>query len=136
MMENNEEFVEDRHYKVRAGKVYTIKRKDAKYDGGTVANYSIAIPKKIGNADRYFYKKVRFKKDVEVKDGTKILLNVFFEDVLENKRDPFNPIWHIFVQDFEVVEEPEDTNTAILEYQNNLTNEEVEMKQNSDLITF
>lgn len=136
-MENNQEetFVEDRHYKIQCGKVYYVRKSEYEYNGEIVANYKIPVLKKVNNRDMTFYKKVRFKNGVDIKDNTQILILNMFEDVMQNKKDPYNPIWHIMITDFEVVEEPDDTTDAIMEYQNNIETK-IEKKGNDDLITF
>ena len=134
-MENNQEFVEDRHYKIQCGRVHYIRRKDYEYDGKTITNYFIPVLKKTNNATLNYNKKVRFKTGVELKDNTQILILNMFEDVMKNNKDPYNPVWHLMITDFEVVEEPDDTTDAIMDYQNNIETN-YEEKGNDDLITF
>lgn len=136
MKMNNEEFVEDRHYKVQCGQVYYIRRKDIEYNGSTFCNYYIPCLKTSGGTRLNFNKKVRFKKGVELKDNTQILIINMFEDVMKNPKDAYNPIWHLMITDFEVVEEPDDTTDAIMDYQNNLELEKNIERENDDLITF
>ena len=140
-MENSEEEVKKRrYYKIEAGREYTIKRKDIEYNGETITNYTIGFPKKHGNHLKYLYKRVYFNPYADLKNNTKILINDFYEDGVENKKDAYNPIWYIVILDYEVTEEPSDTNDALIEYQNNVNNNEIEERQNNvnneDLILF
>lgn len=137
-MENNEEqFVEDRHYKVKAGRVYTIKRIDVEWKDTVIHNYSIGFPKKIKGNTQYFYKTIRFGvgKVVELKNNTKILINSFFEDCRRNPRDKYVDIFDIVITDYEVVEEPSDENENLIEYQNNVQSNNNSIVED-DLITF
>lgn len=141
-MQNNEEvkektFEEDRHYRVRVGKEYYIRRRDVEYNDKIISNYFIACSKTINGAKFTFPKKVRFKSDVVLKDNTKILIKDMFEDVMENKKDRANPFWHIFILDFEIVEEPDDMNEAILDYQNNVENIKIDRdREENDFVLF
>lgn len=139
-MENNEEqqFVEDRHYKIKAGKVYTIKRIDVEWNDNIIHNYSIGFGKKIKGNVQYFYKHVRFGVGsiVELKNNTKILINEFFEDCRRNPKDKYNDIFDIVITDYEVVEEPSDENESIMEYQNNIQSNNNSIIEDDDLITF
>ena len=138
-MENNEEnkFVEDRHYKIRVGNEYCIRRRDVEYEGRTISNYYIPCIKTLGGVKYYFNKKVRFKNEVSLKDKTKILIKNMFEDVFENKKDKSNPIWNLFILDFEIIEEPDDVNDAILDYQNNVKNMEIDKeREENDFLSF
>lgn len=140
-MENNEEqsFIEDRHYKIKAGKVYTIKRIDVEWKDSIIHNYSIGFGKKIKGNTQYFYKHIRFGVGsvVELKNNTKILINEFFEDCRRNPRDKYNDIFDIVITDYEVVEEPSDENENLIEYQNNIqSNNNSIIEDDDDLITF
>lgn len=122
-MENNEEqVIENKEYKVRRGRVYTIKRLDYTWNDKKIYNYSIGFPKKVKGTTEYFYKHIRFGvgKPVELKNNTKILINAFFEDCRRNPRDKYSDIFDIVVTDFEVVEVPSDENENIIEYQSNV----------------
>ncbi len=102
---------EKRRYKVNVGDVFMIFRSD---NSGYV-NYKLSIKnKKYDGTEEYFYKEVRFKKDVIIENRTKIKIKDFFEIVRENKNDKYNPIWGIFITDFEIV--GQDTSSALKEY--------------------
>ena len=139
-MDNNEEYKDRKRYKVEVGREYTIKRKDVEYQGDTITNYSIGFPKKHGNHSKYLYKRIYFNPPADLKNNTKILINDLYEDVVENRKDAYNPIWYIVILDYEITEEPSDTNDAIIEYQNNVNNSEIEERQNNinndDIILF
>lgn len=138
-MENNEEkkFIEDKHYKVKCGNEYYVRKKTIESGDLVISNYYIVCKKRIDGRDVSFPKKVRFRSGVELKDNTKIVIKDFFEDVMENKKDKFNPIWHIFIKDFEIIEEPDDMNGAIIDYQDKLDNLRIDNeRQESDFLTF
>lgn len=135
-MENNEEttFVEDRHYKIQCGRTYYVRKKTfTKDDGTTFSAYYIPVQKINGNTKFNFRKLVRFKKGIEIKDNTKILINNMFEDVKSNPKDEYNPIWNLMITEFDIVEEPDDLNEAIKDYQNNLDNTKIDNeRENSE----
>lgn len=139
-MNNNEEqeFIEDRHYRIRAGKVYTIKRADVQWNDTVIHNYSIGLCKTIKGKNEYFYKHIKFGvgKPVELKNNTKILLHSFFEDFRRNPKDRYNDLFELVITDFEVVEEPSDENENLMEYQSTLQNNNNVVNDNNDLITF
>lgn len=140
-MNNNEgqEFVEDRHYRLKAGKVYTIKRVDVEWNDKIIHNYTIGFGKQNKGKTEYFYKHIRFGvgKEVELKNNTKILINSFFEDCRKNPKDKYNDIFDIVITDFEVVEEPSDENENLIEYQSNIqSNNNSNINDDNDLITF
>lgn len=140
-MDNNQEqeFVEDRHYRLKAGKVYTIKRTDVEWQDKIIHNYSVGFGKNNKGKMEYYYKHIRFGvgKIVELKNNTKILINEFFEDCRRNPKDRYNDIFDIVITDFEVVEEPSDENENLIEYQSNIQNHNnVVNNDDDDLITF
>lgn len=138
-MQNNEEIGkgEDRHYKIRCGEEYYVRRKDVEYGDIIINNYFIPCSKTMKGTKFYFNKKVRFKTGVVLKDRTKILIKDMFEDVYENKKDKANPIWNLFILDFDIVEEPDDMNGAILDYQNNVEITRIDReRQENDFLTF
>jgi hypothetical protein len=139
-MNNNEEqeFIEDRHYKLKAGKVYTIKRIDVEWKDTIIHNYSIGFSKKIKGNIQFFYKHVRFGVGsiVELKNNTRILINEFFEDCRRNPRDKYNDIFDIVITDYEVVEEPSDEIDDLIEYQSNIQDSNNSIVEDDDLITF
>lgn len=140
-MENNEEkqetFIEDRHYKIKCGNEYFVRKKSINRGDYVINNYYIPCIKKMNNRNLTYYKKVRFKSGVELKDNTKILIKSMFEDVQDNPNDKFNPIWHLFVMDFDIVQEPDDVTGAILDYQGNLENTRIDKEREENaFITF
>lgn len=99
----NEEFQEQNSigYKIIAGREYTVQRQD--YNGKTF--YSIALQKKDLDGTVVFGKKtVRFKKDVELQDKTKIKILKGFEDFYQ--KDKYNTIFTLFITEFEITEQP------------------------------
>ena len=105
MMENSEEFVEDSHYKVQCGKAYYIRKYIVELPNGVnIVNYYIPVLKKTNGKKENFNKMVRFKTGIELKDNTKILINNMFEDVKLNRNDKYNPIWHLMITDFDIIE--------------------------------
>lgn len=87
--------------------------------GGNIF-YKVRITKKnYDNTKSYFYKNVRFKKDVELEDRTIIKILDMFEDVRENKNDKYNAIWELFITDFEILpNEVKDKASAIENFNN------------------
>ena len=109
-----------RHYKVEPGDNLVIYRQDI----NGISYYKAMVTKtnQDGTKSR-FYKELRFKKGVEIANKTMIKVNDFFEDIRQNPRDKYNPIFSLVILDFEIVENPFDKTTAISNYNNNQNNE-------------
>lgn len=102
---------EKRRYKINVGDVFMVfKSEKTRYP-----SYKFSIKNKnYDGTEEYFYKEIRFKKDVDIPNKTKIKVKDFFEIVRENPNDKYNPIWGLFITDFEIV--AQDTNSAFKEY--------------------
>lgn len=91
-----------RRYRVVVGDIYTVYQnsiKSSKY-------YKIMIKKHFpGDKYEYYYKTIKFKDDITVPDRTKIKILNFYEDVMKNKKDPYNPYWYLVITNFEIVDE-------------------------------
>ena len=109
-----------RHYKVEPGDNLVVYRQDI----NGISYYKTMVTKtnQDGTKSR-FYKEIRFKKGVEITNKTMIKVNDFFEDIRQNPRDKYNPIFSLVILDFEVLENPFDKTTAISNYNNNQNNE-------------
>lgn len=109
-----------RHYKIEPGDNLVVYRQDI----NGISYYKAMVTKtnQDGTKSR-FYKEIRFKKGVAVANKTMIKVNDFFEDVRQNPRDKYNPIFSLVILDFEIVENPFDKSSAISNYNNNQNNE-------------
>lgn len=99
----NEEFQEQNSigYKIIAGREYTVQRQD--YNGKTY--YKIPVKKNHQDGTEEFgLKQVRFKKDVELQDKTKIKILNGFEDFYQ--KDKYNTIFTLVITEFEITEQP------------------------------
>ena len=80
-----------------------------------------------------FYKNLKFRKGVDLLSGSKIRIIDMFEDVRENPKDKYSPIWSLFILDFvEIKNEELEKEQAVKEYQNNLSLSENPDLMNSD----
>lgn len=72
-----------------------------------------------------FYKELRFKKGVDLPNNTLIKVVDMFEDVRENKNDKYNPIWSLFITEFEYMDKPDiDKGEAISNYNNQINEDD------------
>lgn len=123
-----QEEVQKKHaYKVEIGDEIIIWKNEVNNN----TYYNVQVQKKnFDGTKQKFYKNVKFRKGVELLSGSKIRILDMFEDVRENPKDKFNPIWSIFISDFiEIKNEELEKEQAFREYQNNLS-----MSENPDLI--
>lgn len=91
-----------RHYKVEAGDVVTVKRQDY----GQYTFYKVSLQQKMyDGTKKYFDKNIAFAKGVDIPDKTQIRIKDFFETIRENPKDAYNPIFGLFIKEYEVVEE-------------------------------
>lgn len=54
-----------------------------------------------------FYESIQFKKGVELDNETDIIIKEAYENVRANPKDPYNPIFYLFVTDFEIQQRQE-----------------------------
>lgn len=129
-MEGIEGTTPRRHYKVEVGDYVIIHKKTF----GEYNFYSINLGKKKPDGQyEYYPKSVMFKKGTDLEDGTRIRILDFFEDVRKNKRDLYNPIWSLFILDYEIIQTPSE-GTAFEDFQNSLDSEEINI--DSDALPF
>lgn len=109
-------------YKIEADRNYIVYRNEA---GGYVF-YKIQVQKKNYDGTKTkVYKNVAFKRGIDIPNATMIKIKKGFEDFRLNPNDKYNPIWSVFILDFEIVEQEEQVqNQAFDKYRNNLLNVE------------
>lgn len=102
-------------YKIVPNQKYYINRIDHK--GYTF--YSINVSKIIKRKTKiYCDKPIRFKKGVDLKDGTTIIIKKAFEDFYI--KDRFTPVFYLVILDFEIVNEEIRTPVLMNQYQEEL----------------
>ena len=114
---------EKRPYKIMIGDNIIVYRNDV--NGNAYYKAMLTKTKQDGTKAR-FYKDLRFRNGVNLQNKTMIKINNMFEDVRENPKDKFNPIFSLVILDFEVVENPFDKNTAINTYNSEINKEEID----------
>lgn len=118
-MDNEEK--QRRVYKIEEGDIITVYRQD--FNNNIYYKAMISKKNQDGTKER-FYKELHFKKDVLLEDKTVIRIISMFEDVRKNPKDSYNPIYNLFIKDFEITER-QDTVDAINEYKlNTVLNDE------------
>lgn len=134
MEDNENKEVPTSPYKVNIGDVIKVTRLDVQKEEKTFTFYKVYFKKKEFGKNKLIFKMLKFKNGVSLKNGTKIRVLNFFEDVMKNSRDRFNPMWCLVITDFEIVEESmDDTNKEIMDYQSDV-NENKESFDFEDLI--
>lgn len=124
----NEENKPKRHYKVEPGDIFIVYRNDITKGDRTYTFYKIRIQKKkYDGTKETYYKNVAFKKDVELKDKTKIKIIDFFEDVFSRPNDKYNANWTLFITEFEEISNEEDKIMAIDEFNSLMDTSDVEI---------
>ena len=106
-MEEEKEMIH-RPYKLMEGDSVYVRRNDiVSKNGKPYVFYSINLAQKNSEGKKdYFKKEVYFKTGVELNDKTKIKVLNMYERARENGKDKYHPIWGIFINEFEVIEEP------------------------------
>lgn len=126
----------DTPYRINVGDEIKVHRFDLAKDGKIIPLYWTVVTKNEYGKKAFYRKTLKFKKDVNVKDGSVIRINDMFEDAIKNHKDAYNPIWCLVIIDYEVLEEKDNNDTrAMIDYQQNIS----ENKDNSiydDLIVF
>lgn len=108
-----EEVKQNRPYKIMVGDIITIYRRDFDYNGKTIVNYSTPIKKiEYDKTVNFYYKNIKFKSGTMLDNKTSIKINNMFEDVTKNKKDPYNPVWSLFILDYEIVEKSSNENIS------------------------
>lgn len=107
-------------HKIEAGKKYRVWKKTT----NDVNYYSIQATQKNynGTTDK-FYLAVQFKKGVELTNGTDIIIHCAYENLRNNPKDQYNPIYYLVITDFEIVERQEQIEEQALNDYNNAIDE-------------
>lgn len=109
-----------RPYKIMLGDKVKVLRTEVK----NFVFYKTEVSQKQPNGKlKKYYKRLTFKKDVDLPNNSFIILNNFFENIVDNKYDKYNPISVLFVEDFEIVTDSAEKKEAIKEFQKNLKND-------------
>ena len=120
-----EEQKRTRHYKVEAGDTIVIERVDVK----EYTFYKVSLPKRINeNQVLYFKKPILLPAGDSLPDGTRILVKDFFEEVRENPKDKYNPIWQLRILDYEIIEDTP-SNDIISEYNEMMSENSIDFSE-------
>ena len=99
----------DRPFKIMIGDTVNVERND--FNG--MIFYKVKVSKNNNGTKLYGYKPVRFKKDVSLENGTRIIIKDMFEDFYN--KDRFNTVFSLFITDFEIAQP--DVQGALEEYE-------------------
>ena len=90
-----------KHYKIELGDVITVFKQEA----GTHTFYKTPISKKnYDGTTSYYNKRLWFKRGVDIPNNSKIKIIDFFEEIRENASDKYNPIFGLFILDYEIID--------------------------------
>lgn len=103
----NENRENNRPYKINIGDVIEVKRNDVLWKGQNLTFYKTYIQ----HGKEQYYKNLKFRRGVEVEDGTFIRILDFFET--PRHKDKFNDEWSIMIMDYEIAE---NTDEAVAQY--------------------
>lgn len=120
MQENN---MPPRPYKIMLGDSIIVYRTEY---NNNVYYKTMITKKKQDNTKERFYKEIRFRKGVNLPNKSMIKIKNMFEDVRNNPKDAYNPIFSLVILDFDIVENPFDKSEAITSYNNNALSEEID----------
>lgn len=105
-----EEKKNKRYYRIEVGDRIVVNRQEF----GDKVFYKTFIKKKFQDGTvLYFGKNLFFKDEVDLADGTTIIVKDFYEDPRTIKNSKFNTNWVLVIIDFEI---DEDSNNAYVEY--------------------
>jgi hypothetical protein len=130
-MEQEEQVEERVHrpYKVMEGDKIVVRRKDIiGKNGEPYSFYSTNLQVKVGEKKYAFKKELGFRKGVSLDDGTMIKVVEMFEKARFNPNDKYYPMWGLFINEFEICEEPnyfEEEQNNIDTYQGNNETDDV-----------
>lgn len=106
MEEETTNEVSKRPYKIMLGDEIIVHRNDIIVGENEYTFYHTMLKKKDKEGKDIFLKKeLSFKAGADIADGTKIKVLDFFEDARPNKNDKYNPIWRLFILDYEIIQE-------------------------------
>lgn len=117
-------------HKIEAGKKYRVFKNtvnDRDY-------YKIGISQKNYDGTKtQFYEGVTFKKGVELRNGSDIIIKSGFENCRINPADKYNPIFYLVITDFELCQNQEQIQEqALQDYRNGMDETEEEMVGTDD----
>ncbi len=96
-----------RPYRIMEGDKIIVRRRDIiGKNGEPYMFYSTNLQMKVGEKKYAFKKELNFRKDVSLDDGTMIKVVDMFERARFNPNDKYYPIWGLFINEFEICEEP------------------------------
>lgn len=110
-----------RPYKIMPGDNIIVYRRES--NGNAYYKAMITKTTQDGTKER-FYKELRFRKGVDLPNKTMIKIKTMFEDVRNNPKDTYTPIWCLVILDFEIVDNPYEKydKKDIINNYNNATN--------------
>lgn len=112
---------EHKPYKINIGDIILVRRREIK---GIIFYCCSVKQRNYDGTSTYFYKRLKFKKGVELQDNTKIKINSMFENLIKNPKDEFNPIMNLMILDFDIIEDKISDDEALENYQDEIFNEE------------
>lgn len=110
------------YYKIVAGRKYRVFKNTV----NDVNYYKICISQKNydGTTER-FYKDIRFKKGVDIKNESDIIINEAYENYRRNPKDKYNGISYLNITNFTLCEtEEQQREQAYSDYQDTLNENE------------
>lgn len=110
------------YHKVEAGKKIRV----FKNTYNDVDYYKVQVKQKhYDNTEDIFYVPLQFKKGTTLNNETDIIIKEAYENMRENPKDKYNPIYYLVVTDFEIVEREDQVQAqAYKDFQDNLNENE------------
>ena len=116
-------------YKIMEGDTVIVRRNDIVSKSGVPYTfYSVNITSKTPKGEKeQFKKEIQFRTGVSIQDNTKIKILNMFEKVRNDPHTRYYPVWGLFIEDFEIVDEPNyyEMQNEIEDYQNIGANAEI-----------
>jgi len=97
-----------RPYRIMEGDAVFVRRNDVVSKTGVPYTFyyiNIQIKNAKGEKEQ-FKKEIQFKQGVSVEDNTKIKILDMFEKVRNDPHTKYYPVWGLFINDFEILDEP------------------------------
>lgn len=118
-----------RPYKINIGDTIQVHRQDViTAQNKHYVFYSTKCKKtEVSGRVGYYKKGLAFKKNVDLKDKTWIKIRNMFEDARVNTKDRYEPIWFLFITDFDIISEQETEDNVIEAYQDSLNGDGIEL---------
>ena len=118
-------------YKINIGDTILIERSDVDWKGHTLTFYKTPINTMINGKEETFYKQIYFKKDVDLLNGTKIVIKNMFEAM--RHKDKYNDTFGLRIVDFDIADQT--TPQAVQEYrQQIMNNKQMQKMEDNDII--